>query len=38
MVRSRTPWLVAFCVGLLLAALVVEEFEEVLKQHVQVSR
>ncbi|KIY98372.1 phosphatidylinositol glycan, class A [Monoraphidium neglectum] len=35
--RSRTGWLVAFCVGLLLAALVVEQFEGVLEQHVELS-
>lgn len=35
--RGRTGWLVAFCAGLLLAALVVEQFEEVLKQHVELS-
>ncbi|KAI8477244.1 MAG: hypothetical protein J3K34DRAFT_398786 [Monoraphidium minutum] len=35
--RSRTGWLVAFCVGLLLAALVVEQFEDVLEQHVELS-
>lgn len=26
--RGRTGWLIAFCVGLLLAALVVEQYEE----------
>jgi Mg/Co/Ni transporter MgtE len=35
--RSRTGWLVAFCIGLLLAALVVEQFEDVLEQHVELS-
>lgn len=35
--RSRTGWLVAFCVGLLLAALVVEQFEDVLEHHVELS-
>lgn len=35
--RTRTGWLVAFCVGLLLAALVVEQFEDVLEQHVELS-
>lgn len=34
--RSRTGWLVAFCIGLLLAALVVEQYEDVLQQHVEV--
>lgn len=35
--RSRTGWLVAFCAGLLLAALVVEQFEDVLERHVELS-
>jgi len=35
--RSRTGWLVVFCIGLLLAALVVEQFEDVLEHHVDVS-
>ncbi|GBF91501.1 magnesium transporter [Raphidocelis subcapitata] len=35
--RSRTGWLVAFCIGLLLAALVVEQFEDVLEHHVELS-
>lgn len=35
--RSRTGWLVAFCIGLLLAALVVEQFEDVLEKHVELS-
>lgn len=35
--RDRTGWLVAFCVGLLLAALVVEQFEDVLERHVELS-
>ena len=35
--RSRTGWLVAFCIGLLLAALVVEQFEDVLEGHVELS-
>ncbi|KAI8468226.1 MAG: hypothetical protein J3K34DRAFT_523121 [Monoraphidium minutum] len=34
---GRTGWLVAFCAGLLLAALVVERFEGVLEQHVELS-
>lgn len=37
LVRSRTGWLVFFSVGLLVAAFVVEEFEEVLTKHVQLS-
>lgn len=36
--RSRTGWLVAFCVGLLLAAVVVEQFEDVLEHHVSEQR
>lgn len=32
--RSRTGWLVAFCIGLLLAAVVVEQFEDILEHHV----
>jgi hypothetical protein len=32
--RDRTGWLVIFCVGLLLAAVVVEQFEDVLEHHV----
>lgn len=35
--RSRTGWLVVFCIGLLLAALVVEQFEDVLEHHVELS-
>lgn len=35
--RSRTGWLVAFCIGLLLAAVVVEQFEDVLEHHVELS-
>lgn len=35
--RSRTGWLCAFCVGLLLAALVVEQYEDVLEHHVELS-
>jgi Mg/Co/Ni transporter MgtE len=30
--RARTGWLIIFCVGLLLAALIVEEFEDVLEE------
>lgn len=35
--RTRTGWLIIFCIGLLLAALVVEEFEDILKNHVELS-
>jgi hypothetical protein len=35
--RGRTGWLVAFCIGLLLAAVVVEQFEDVLERHVELS-
>lgn len=35
--RSRCGWLLLFFGGLVLAAIVVEAFEEVLKQHVQLS-
>jgi Mg/Co/Ni transporter MgtE len=35
--RGRTGWLVVFCIGLLLAALVVEQFEDVLEHHVELS-
>ena len=35
--RGRTGWLIAFGIGLLLAALVVEQFEEVLEEHVELS-
>ena len=35
--RGRTGWLIAFGIGLLLAALVVEQFEEVLEGHVELS-
>jgi cation transporter-like permease len=35
--RSRTGWLIAFCIGLLVAALVVEQFEDVLERHVELS-
>jgi Mg/Co/Ni transporter MgtE len=35
--RSRTGWLVVFCIGLLLAALVVEQFEDILEHHVELS-
>lgn len=34
---SRTGWLVVFCIGLLLAALVVEQFEDILEHHVELS-
>lgn len=37
LVRSRWGWLLLFFGGLVLAAIVVEAFEEVLKQHVQLS-
>jgi Mg/Co/Ni transporter MgtE len=37
LMRSRTGWLIIFCIGLLLAALVVEEFEDVLEKHVELS-
>lgn len=37
LVRSRCGWLLLFFGGLVLAAIVVEAFEEVLKQHVQLS-
>lgn len=35
--RLRTGWLVVFCAGLLVAALVVEQFEDVLERHVELS-
>eukprot|EP00879_Flechtneria_rotunda_P009902 GHRR01010355.1.p1 GENE.GHRR01010355.1~~GHRR01010355.1.p1 ORF type:complete len:220 (+),score=53.57 GHRR01010355.1:778-1437(+) len=35
--RSRTGWLLVFCIGLLLAAVVVEQFEDVLAGHVELS-
>eukprot|EP00882_Tetradesmus_deserticola_P002963 GHRQ01003147.1.p1 GENE.GHRQ01003147.1~~GHRQ01003147.1.p1 ORF type:complete len:229 (+),score=58.55 GHRQ01003147.1:158-844(+) len=35
--RGRTGWLVIFCIGLLLAAVVVEQFEDVLEHHVELS-
>eukprot|EP00775_Hariotina_reticulata_P000725 gene725-1026_t len=35
--RGRTGWLIAFCVGLLLAAVVVEQFEDILEHHVELS-
>jgi hypothetical protein len=35
--RSRTGWLCVFCVGLLLAAVVVEQYEDVLERHVELS-
>ena len=37
LVRSRWGWLLLFFGGLVLAAVVVEAFEEVLKQHVELS-
>lgn len=37
LVRSRAGWLVFFCVGLLFAAFVVEEFEDLLEKNVQLS-
>ena len=36
-VRERTGWLTVFFVGLILAAVVVEAFEAILKAHVQLS-
>jgi Mg/Co/Ni transporter MgtE len=35
--RGRTGWLVIFCIGVLLAAVVVEQFEDVLEHHVELS-
>eukprot|EP00878_Enallax_costatus_P007132 GHUV01007475.1.p1 GENE.GHUV01007475.1~~GHUV01007475.1.p1 ORF type:complete len:118 (+),score=24.31 GHUV01007475.1:323-676(+) len=35
--RGRTGWLVVFCVGLLVAAVVVEQFEDILEHHVELS-
>ncbi|PSC68680.1 Magnesium transporter [Micractinium conductrix] len=37
LVRARFGWLAVFFVGLILAAVVVEAFEEILKQHVELS-
>jgi len=37
LVRSRCGWLLLFFGGLVLAAFVVEAFEEVIKQHVQLA-
>jgi cation transporter-like permease len=37
LVRARAAWLLVFFVGLMLAAVVVEAFESVLRDHVQLS-
>ena len=37
MVRQRSGWLAIFFVGLLLAAVVIEHFEAMLRQHVELS-
>lgn len=37
LVRGRFAWLLLFFAGLMLAAAVVEAFEEVLRQHVELS-
>lgn len=37
LVKARWPWLVFFCLGLLAAGVVVEEFENVLEKHVELS-
>lgn len=34
---ERAPWLAIFCVGLIIAAGVVEEFDELIAQHVELS-
>ncbi|GIL62064.1 hypothetical protein Vafri_16364 [Volvox africanus] len=35
--RARCGWLIMFCVGLLLSALIVQRFEDLLEHHVQLS-
>eukprot|EP00198_Chlamydomonas_reinhardtii_P006169 XP_001695505.1 divalent cation transporter [Chlamydomonas reinhardtii] len=35
--RERCGWLITFCLGLLLSALIVERFEDLLEHHVQLS-
>ncbi|GLC38214.1 hypothetical protein PLESTB_001087100 [Pleodorina starrii] len=35
--RTRCGWLITFCLGLLLSALIVQRFEDLLEHHVQLS-